>query len=174
MNLIYQNLIKSFNNFIHFEIIYNNEFLFDTRLSETFKKNFINIFVFIIETNAINSIIARFQINLKTQKYNKSLTLITNIINLKIINEIVFENHKIFIIVKINKNQRLNKIVINKLIRQNIKRYKRIMKSNLLITHYTTFTNIFLNNVLEKIHVYNDIKKLIKILLIQITHASIS
>ena len=36
MNLIYQNLIKSFNDFIHFEIIYDNGFLFDIRLSETF------------------------------------------------------------------------------------------------------------------------------------------
>ena len=60
MNFIYQNLIKSLDDFIHFEIIYNNEFLFDIRLNETFKKNFIDIFIFIIETNTINSIISRF------------------------------------------------------------------------------------------------------------------
>ena len=60
MNLIYQNLIKSFDDFIHFEIIYNNEFLLNARLNETFKKDFINILIFIIETNAINSIIAKF------------------------------------------------------------------------------------------------------------------
>ena len=60
MNFIYQNLIKSFNDFIHFKIIYNNEFLFNARLNETFEKNFINIFIFIIKTNTINSIITRF------------------------------------------------------------------------------------------------------------------
>ena len=46
----------------------------------------------------------RFQINFKTQKYNECFIFITNIINLKIINEIVFKRYKIFIIVKINKN----------------------------------------------------------------------
>ena len=39
-----------------------------------------------------------------------------NIINFKIINEIVFKDYKIFIIVKINENQRFNKIIINKFI----------------------------------------------------------
>ena len=40
-----------------------------------------------------------------------------NIINLEIINEIVFKDHKIFIIVEINENQRFNKIVINEFVR---------------------------------------------------------
>ena len=40
------------------------------------------------------------------------------------------------------------------------------MKNNLLMIHYITFADIFLNNVFEKIHIYNNIKKLIKILLI--------
>ena len=51
------------------------------------------------------------------QKYNEDFTFITNIINFKIINKIVFKRHKIFIIVEINKNQRLNKIIINKFVR---------------------------------------------------------
>ena len=97
-------MIKSLNGFIYFEIIYNNKFLFDVRLSEIFKKGFINIFVFIIEMNVINLIIAKFQINLKTQKYNKDFVFIINVINLKIINEIIFERYKVFIIVEINKN----------------------------------------------------------------------
>ena len=48
------------------------------------------------------------------QKYNKDFIFIINIINLKIINEIIFKCYKIFIIVKINKNQEFNKIVLNK------------------------------------------------------------
>ena len=104
MTFVYQSLIKSFDDFIHFEIVYNNEFLFDVRLSEIFKKGFINIFVFIIEANMINSIIAKFQINFETQKHNKNLVFITNIINFKIINKIIFERYKIFIIVEINEN----------------------------------------------------------------------
>ena len=32
--------------------------------------------------------------------------------------------------------------------------------------HYITFTNIFFDNVFKKIHIYNNIKKLIKVLLI--------
>ena len=60
MYFIYQSLIKSLDDFIHFKIIYNNKLLFDVHLNKTFQKNFINIFVFIIKTNAINSIITRF------------------------------------------------------------------------------------------------------------------
>ena len=60
MHFIYQNLIKSFNDFIYFEIIYNNEFLFNVYLNEIFKKGFINIFVFIIKIKIINSIIIKF------------------------------------------------------------------------------------------------------------------
>ena len=104
MNFIYQCLIKALDDFIHFKIIYDNEFLFDVRLNEAFKKDVNNIFIFIIKTNAINSIIARFQINFKAQKYNEDLTFMTNIINLKIINEIIFERHKVFTIIKINEN----------------------------------------------------------------------
>ena len=60
MSFIYQCLIKAFDDFIHFEIVCDNEFLFDVRLNEIFKKDVNDIFVFIIEMNAINSIIARF------------------------------------------------------------------------------------------------------------------
>ena len=40
------------------------------------------------------------------------------------------------------------------------------MKNNLLIIHYIAFANVFLDNVFKKIYIYNDIKKLIEILLI--------
>ena len=40
------------------------------------------------------------------------------------------------------------------------------MKSRFLIIHYTTFVNILLDNIFEKIYIYNNIKKFIKILLI--------
>ena len=102
MNFIHQSLIKSLGDFIHFGVVYDNEFLLDARLSEAFQKDFIDIFIFIIEMNTINSIIARFQINLKTQEYDEDLAFITNAINLKVTNEIVFECHKVFIIVEIN------------------------------------------------------------------------
>ena len=59
MHFIYQSLIKTLEDFIHFKIIYNNKFLFNARLNKTFKKDFNKIFVFIIETNATNSIIAK-------------------------------------------------------------------------------------------------------------------
>ena len=51
------------------------------------------------------------------QKHDKGFVFITNIINFKIINEIIFERYKIFIIVEINENQKFNKIVINKFVR---------------------------------------------------------
>ena len=47
------------------------------------------------------------------------------------------------------------------------------MKSNFLITYHITFANIFLDNVFKEIDIYNNIKKLIKILLIQIIYTSI-
>ena len=34
------------------------------------------------------------------------------------------------------------------------------------MTHYIAFADIFFDNVFEKIHIYNNIKKLIKVLLI--------
>ena len=40
------------------------------------------------------------------------------------------------------------------------------MKNNLLTIHHITFANVFFDNVFKEIHIYNDIKKLIKILLI--------
>ena len=46
------------------------------------------------------------------------------------------------------------------------------MKNNLLIIHYITFADIFFDDVFEKIHIYNNIKKLIKILLIQIIYTN--
>ena len=36
MNFVYQSLIKSFDDFIYFEIVYNNEFLLNARLNKTF------------------------------------------------------------------------------------------------------------------------------------------
>ena len=40
------------------------------------------------------------------------------------------------------------------------------MKNNLLIIYYITFINVFFDNIFEKIYIYNNIKKFIKILLI--------
>ena len=40
------------------------------------------------------------------------------------------------------------------------------MKNNLLMIYYITFANIFLDNVFKKIHIHNNIKKFIKVLLI--------
>ena len=36
MNFVYQSLIKSLNGFIYFEIVCDNEFLFDAHLNEAF------------------------------------------------------------------------------------------------------------------------------------------
>ena len=38
------------------------------------------------------------------QKYNENFIFIMNIINLKIVNEIIFKRYKVFIIVEINEN----------------------------------------------------------------------
>ena len=48
------------------------------------------------------------------------------------------------------------------------------MKSRFLTIHYITFINVFLDNVFKEIHINNNIKKFIKILLIQMIHISIS
>ena len=116
--------------------------------------------------NAIDSIIAKLQINFKTQKYNENLIFVINIINLKIVNKIIFKRYKILIIIKIYKNQKFNKIVINKFARLNIKRCELIIKNNLLTFYYITFANVFLDNVFNEIYIYNFIKNFIKTLLI--------
>ena len=41
------------------------------------------------------------------------------------------------------------------------------------MTHYIIFVNVFFDNIFKEIHIYNNIKKLIKILLIQIIYVSI-
>ena len=46
MHFIYSTLIKAFDDFIYFEIIYNNEFLLNVRLSEIFKKKTLIIYSF--------------------------------------------------------------------------------------------------------------------------------
>ena len=46
MHFIYQNLIKSFDDFIYFKIICDNEFLFNVRLNEIFKKKTLLIYSF--------------------------------------------------------------------------------------------------------------------------------
>ena len=40
------------------------------------------------------------------------------------------------------------------------------------MTHYIAFVGIFFDNVFEEIHIYNDIKKLIEILLIQMIYSN--
>ena len=40
------------------------------------------------------------------------------------------------------------------------------MKNRFLIIHYIIFVGVFLDDVFKKIHIYNNIKKLIEILLI--------
>ena len=47
------------------------------------------------------------------------------------------------------------------------------MKNNLLTIYYITFANVFLDNVFKKIHIYNDIKKFVKILLIYMIYMNI-
>ena len=69
-------------------------------------------------------------------------------------------------IIKLYENQRFNKIVINKFARLNIERYELIIKNNFLMSHHIAFANVFLDNVFNKIHIYNHIKKFIKVLLI--------
>ena len=44
------------------------------------------------------------------------------------------------------------------------------MKNNLLTIHHITFANVFFNDIFKKIHIYNDIKKFIKSLLIQMIY----
>ena len=40
------------------------------------------------------------------------------------------------------------------------------MKNNLLTIYYITFINVFFDNVFEEIHIYNNIEKFVKVLLI--------
>ena len=76
-----------------------------------------------------------------------------NTINLKITNKIIFKRYKVFTMIEINENQNFNKIVINKFIRLNIKRYKIIIKNNFLTFHYITLANIFFDNIFNEIYI---------------------
>ena len=59
----------------------------------------------------------RFKIYLKAQKYSEDLIFIINIVNLKIVNKIIFKYNKVFNIIKIDRRERVNKIIKNKFFR---------------------------------------------------------
>ena len=67
--------------------------------------------------NIINIKLKKFKIRLKAQKYREDLTLITNIVDLKIVNKIIFIYNEVFNAIKIDKRKRVDKIAKNKFLR---------------------------------------------------------
>ena len=67
--------------------------------------------------NIIDIKFKRFEIYLKAQKYREDLILITNIVDLKIINKIILKYNEVSSVIRIDKRKRVNKIIKNKFLR---------------------------------------------------------
>ena len=94
----------------------------------------------------------RFKIYLKAQKYREDLTLIINIIDLKVANKIILKYNKVSSAIKINKRKKVNKIIKNKFLRSSARDNRTIIKYSLLLLYNIILTRILLLNILSEIY----------------------
>ena len=94
----------------------------------------------------------KFEIYLKAQKYSEGLTLIINIVDLKIANKIILKYNEVSNIIKINRREKINKIIKNKFLRSSARDDKTIIKYYLLLLYNIIFIYILLLNILNKIY----------------------
>ena len=102
--------------------------------------------------NIIDTKFKKFKIYLKAQKYREDLTLITNIVDLKVINKIILKYNKVSNIIEINRRKRINKIIKNKFLRLSARDDRTIIKYSLLLSYNITLIRILLLNILNKIY----------------------
>ena len=75
-----------------------------------------------------------------------------NIVDLRVINKIIFKYNKVFNIIKINKRKRVNKIIKNKFLRSSTRDNRTVIKYSLLLSYNIILTRILLLNILNKIY----------------------
>ena len=102
--------------------------------------------------NTIDIKLKKFEIYLKAQKYREDLTLIANIVNLKIINKIILKYNEVFNIIKIDRRKRVNKIIKNKFSRSSARGDRTIIRYSLSLSYNIILIYILLLNILNKIY----------------------
>ena len=75
-----------------------------------------------------------------------------NIVDLRVINKIIFKYNKVFNIIKINKRKRVNKIIKNKFLRSSTQDNRTIIRYSLLLFYNIILIYILLLNILNKIY----------------------
>ena len=98
----------------------------------------------------------------------------TNTVHFRVEDKIILKYYKVSIVIKFSREQRLYKITINKFVRLRFWLYETIIRDSLLTSHDIIFIDVLLRNVLNEVHLNDHIWKLIQIVLIQMTHASMS
>ena len=102
--------------------------------------------------NTIDTKFKRFEIYLKAQKYCEDLTLITNIVDLRIINKIILKYNEVSSIIEIDRRKRVDKIIKNKFSRSSARDNRTIIRYSLLLSYNIIFIYILLLNILNKIY----------------------
>ena len=94
----------------------------------------------------------KFKIYLKEQEYRKDLTFLINIVDLKIISEIIFKYNKVSSVIKIDRRERVDKIIKNKFFRSSTRGDRTVIKYSLLLSYNIILIRILLLNILNKIY----------------------
>ena len=75
-----------------------------------------------------------------------------NIVDLRIVNKIIFKYNKVSSVIKIDKRKRINKTIKNKFLRLSTRDNRTIIKYSLLLLYNIILASILLFNILNKIY----------------------
>ena len=75
-----------------------------------------------------------------------------NIVDLKVISEIILKYNEVSSVIKIDRRKRVNKIIKNKFLRSSTRDNRTIIEYNLLSSYNIIFTRILLLDILNKIY----------------------
>ena len=75
-----------------------------------------------------------------------------NIVDLKVINKIIFKYNEVSSAIKIDRRKKVNKIIKNKFFRSSARDNKTIIRYSLLSLYNIIFIYIFLFNILNEIY----------------------
>ena len=75
-----------------------------------------------------------------------------NIVDLRVVSEIILKYNKVSSVIKIDKRKRVNKIIKNKFSKSSIRDNRTVIRYSLLLFYNIIFIRIFLLNILNKIY----------------------
>ena len=102
--------------------------------------------------NAIDIEFKRFEIYLKAQKYREDLILIINIVDLRVVSEIILKCNEVSSAIKIDRKERINKITENKFLRSSARDARTVIRHYLLLFYNIILIRVLLLNILDEIY----------------------